>query len=380
MFRILAIILTVTISFAKKMPDSLDRGISKETAGFIRISPQEWTKMGYRGIETKMTDAVIDDSGSIHIIVDKYYSGQKHVWYYLRYNSEGNKLFKKIIYSGEYMTTLHSFLGARLLINPDMTILVFYPDTSFHTCWVKLDRDGKIIERHRAEWWSGGVGELCSAGQDSFHIVTFPVGFRTIIKQYHPKFGEIPLIINPVLIPEFFYSNNFSLKKLVPLSGHYRRIGVSRMILLPDKRVFCFSRHGPSKGYGVGWFLDSNGKSCDGEEFALKDLDKICFAKVSIDTLISRLSEEGEIVSLKWTGLALLPDSTVGVAFWRMDGIYLVKYDLKGMIVESGKGSGKLTTLRELNKKKVSPFISQMGKTIFYWGFDDAGNFFLQVY
>lgn len=388
-----SLVFLINFNQVREIPLKLAPHISEETMVFTKNSPQEWMVLGYRGITKKLSDVLIDDSGRVHMVVDEQYRGQKHVWFYLRYDKNGNKLFQKAIYSGEYITTLHSFLKARLLINPDNTILIFYPDTSFYTCWVKLDREGNIIERHQEKWWRAGVGEVCSAGQDSFHIVSFPVGFRTLFKQYDPQFGEIYLEVEPIIVPTYFYSNNFSVKEGVELTPPYGNIGVSKMLPLPDKRVFCFSQTKASNpDQGFGWFLDSNGKCYDGERFDLAKLDEVCFAKVAVDTVFSSVFKDVMFGPINWTGLAFFPDSTIGVALFKLNVIYLIKYDLNGKIVKE-KADGKLKSVAEMDKGRSAVFINQTiseerllkykgeyDRTIFYWGFDDMGNFFLQIY
>jgi len=386
MFRILVTILIVIISFAKNIPESLAKGISEETAAFTRISPEEWEKVGYRGITKKLIDAAIDDSGNIHIIIDEYYRGQKHVWSYLRYDKNGNKLFEKQIYSGEYICSSHNLLVSRILVNPDMTVLIFYSDVDFYTCWVKLDKEGNIIERNEPKWWRGDAKfQVCSAGQDSFHIVTWPHSFwGELIKQYDPEIGEFYLAINPTLIPELYYSNNFSLKGQLVRLRLYRSVSVPKIIALPDNKIFCLFSF---QEYGSCWIMDSDGKEYNAEKIYKDNLDEICFAKVRIDTIVERLAKEVRVPQL---GLGLYPDSTIGIGIYWKKNLYLVKYDLNGKIIQKGKGLGKLVKVSEINKDRTLPFITQtrvsgrrgaaLDKTILYWGFDDLCNFFLQIY
>ncbi|MGB9722002.1 MAG: hypothetical protein ACPL28_11065 [bacterium] len=380
--------LLINLMLAKEIPLSLANGIGAEVGALIFYPSSKWKELGYNSYYKTISDVIIDDAGNVHIVINEHYREFKHIWCYLRYDKNANKLFKKEIYSGEYITSLHSHLNARLLINPDLTILVFYPDTSFYTCWVKLDRDGNIIERHRAEWWRAGDAKVCSAGQDSFHIVTFPIGFRTLIKQYHPLVGEFYLNVEPTLIPTYIYLNNFSIKEPISLPVPYYTIGVSSMVPLPDKRIFCFSQFGESERFGVGWFLDSNGKTYDAEKFNWKDLDKICFAKVKIDTLLTRLKIPK---FLDWSYGGLFSDSTIGIAiFWRKT-LFLVRYNLNGHIIQQKAEAGKLVKITEMCKEQTIAFIQQirvprieepdaLHKTILYWGFDNLGNFFLQIY
>ncbi len=377
MFRILVTILIVIISFAKNIPEFLAKGISEETAAFTRIPPQGWEKVGYTGITKKLIDAVIDDSGNVHIVIDEYYRDRKHIWSYLQYDKNGNKLFKKEIYSANYITISHGLLVSRLMVNPDMTILVIYPDSEFYTCWVKLDKEGNIIERNKPRWWRDDAGfRVCSAGQDSFHIISFPVGFSgQLIKQYDSMIGEYYLRVEPVIIPELFYSNNFALKnQRVNIGAPYKNLGVPTMIQLPDKRIFCCYNE---QHYGYSWIMDSEGKCYDGEKFDKEKLNEACFAKVTIDTA---LTQSGIQIFHRPANISLFPDSTIGVGIFTCGTIYLLKYDLNGKIIQKGKGIGKLVRIDEMDNARVSPFVTQMAKTIFYWGFDDLGNFFLQIY
>ncbi|MCK4251070.1 hypothetical protein KAX97_06460 [candidate division WOR-3 bacterium] len=112
---------------------------------------------------------------------------------------------------------------------------------------------------------------------------------------------------------------------------------------------------------------------------------------MQIDTIVERLAKE---VCVPQIGLGLYPDSTIGIGIYWKKNLYLVKYDLNGKIIQKGKGLGKLVKVSEkvseINKDRTLPFITQtrvsgrrgaaLDKTILYWGFDDLGNFFLQIY
>jgi hypothetical protein len=307
----------------------------------------------------------------------------------LRYDKNGNKLFEKEIYSGNYLTHTHNFLVSRLLVNPDMTVLVFYPNSEFYTCWVKLNKDGAIIERNEKNWWRGDAKfRICSAGQDSFHIVTFPVSFWSqLIKRTHPEFGEYYEAMIPTLMIELFYSNNFSLSgKRIRLAAPYLSTPQPRMISLSDNRIFCFSN---DNGSGHVWIMDSNGECYEAENFAKEDLDEVCFAKVRIDAILSNAGIKMPPCP-DWVGLTLFHDETVGVGIFSKGTLYFVKYEMDGKIIDKGKGKNKLVQLDQMDKETISPFITSIGrsgrrgealdKTICYWGFDDLGNFFLQIY
>lgn len=383
MLKILSIILIINFIFAKEIPLSLSSEVSNETAASV-LHPLKIEEMGYNLAAKKITDAVIDDSGEVHILIDGQYERHGHIWLYLRYDKDGNRLFKKEIYSGNYLTNLHNFLVSRVLINPDMTALVFYPDSEYYTCWVKLDQSGNIIERNETSGWRGDANfRVCSAGQDSFHIVTFPLGFwNKLIKQHHPDIGEYYLEVKPSIVPELYYSNNFTLKgKRIHIRRPFSNLNVPRIIPLPDKKIFCFFNHGK---YGRSWIMDSNGKCYDAEVVVKDNLDEICFAKVKVDTIVERLPIDMSMHTLEhivdWSNLDLVLDNKVCISVFWKGALYLVKYDLDGKIIQKGKGIGKLVRIDEMDKARVSPFVTQMAKTTFYWGFDDLGNFFLQIY
>lgn len=388
MFKILIIILLVSFVQAKEIPLSLANEISKETSALVFPS-MGLIVSGYNSYSKKLVDAIVDDSGYVHILIDGIYGRHKHSWSYLRYDKNGNELFKKDIYSGNYVTHTHSLLVARLLINPDMTVLVFYPDSAFYTCWVKLDKNGEIIERNENKWWRGDARfRICSAGQDSFHIVTSPVGFwGQLIKMIHPEFGEYYEATIPTLMIELFYSNNFSLSgKRIRLAAPYFGAPRPRMISLSDNRIFCFSNDDES---GHVWFMDSSGECYDAEKLVKENLSQVCFAKVRIDAILSNAGIKMPSCP-DWVGLTFFQDETVGVGIFHEGTLYLIKYDKIGKIIEKGQGNNKLVQIDQMDRATVSPFITSIGrsgrrgealdKTVCYWGFDDSGNFFLQIY
>jgi len=408
MKRLLIFVLLSALIFAKDIPLSLNKNISRETTVFYRLPPKKEGLIG-GAIGTKLSDIVIDDSGNVHMAL-KEYKDYRCGWTYIRYDKNGNKIFKKEIYITTYVTTLETALGSRILVNPDMTVLVFYPDSEFYTCWAKLDKRGNIIERNEPRWWRGDAGSpVYSAGQDSFHIIAFPIShWTTLIKQYDSIIGEFYLRVDPGLIAVYSYSNNFALReKRIVLKGRYLTLGVQGAVSLPDNRLLCYSK-------GWTYLMDSEGKCYDGDNFTWKELDKIYFAKIKIDTILERLAKEipippnsnwryrskerwiryvSSVMTSTWgIGFGLFPDNTIGLGLCHNGALYLVKYDLEGKIIQSKRGEGKISKIVEMDKERVLAFITQvripecfgrasgLDKTIFYWGFDDLGNFFLQIY
>jgi hypothetical protein len=382
-------VLLVNLMVAKEVPLSLPSNIDAETNALVFYPSSKWQELGYTSYYKHMNDVLIDDSGNVNIIIDEHYRPRKHIWSYLRYNKLGNKFVQKEIYSGTYVTALPEMLYSRMLINPDMTVLVFYPNSEFYTCWVKIDREGNIVERSEPRWWRGDAGSpVYSAGQDSFHIIASPIShWKTLIKRHDSLIGDYYEMVEPVLTPSYFYSNNFKLQgKRIGLRGRYSVLGVEGAISLPGNRLLCYSSCWT-------YFIDSEGNCYDGEKFEWEDLEKICFAKVEIDSILERIAKEVHVPILDFfetavfgwgRGFGLFPDSTVGLGICYKKTLYFVKYDLNGKIIQSGKGVGKIVKIMDLDQDKILPFITQIQRdtcNIFlYWGFDNMGNVFLQKY
>lgn len=392
---LLSLYLTVWIgiSIAKELPSQLADDIASEASVLTRIPPEKWQEVGYKGITRRLSDAVIDDSGNVHMVIDEHYRRWIHVWHYLQFDREGNKICDEIVYEGKYLTIYQSSIAARVLVNPDMTVLVVYPDTSFYTCWVKLDKQGSVVSKHEPKWWKNDAAfRVCSAGQDRFHIISYPVPFGSGLEWTTNLDGDSVLLQthSPSIIPSLQYSNNFSMKKRkISLKPKYRYILISRMLLLHDDKIFCLYEGG-SDCYV--WTMNSKGNCFDGDAFEKETLADICFAKMELDTFFTRID-----VSIPpkpdLIGLALASDSSIIHCIYSKRNLYLVKYDPNGQIIPCTKVHSRLVNVDELDKDRAYMFVSQIisedhskdqqgvrKKSIFYWGFDESGNFCVQIY
>jgi hypothetical protein len=390
MFRLVIVsLIAACFSMAREIPSALAEGISEETAALTLIPADKWAEVGFRGVTKRLTDAVIDDSGNVHLAVDKYFRGRRHVWHYLCFDKMGRKLFETEIYDGEYITYSHNLLVSRILVNPDMTTLFLYPDSDFYTCWAKVDKEGRVIERNEPRWWRGDANfRVCVIGQDSFHIATFPVSFWSqLIRQYDSVYGEHYLRVDEVLIASVYYSNSFALREQrVPLRHPYLSVNVPRLIPISDTMVFAFSYNHTCC---VAWFIDYRGNCYSAEGFDNEELDEICFAKVSIDSILDRLRVDIPPFP-DWVDLSSVHDNMIDVGIYWNKTIYMVRYNINGKVIQADNGKGDLRELDSLDHENTSAFIRQViyegsrgtaiPKTIFYWGFDDKGNFFLQNY
>ncbi|GAI75938.1 unnamed protein product, partial [marine sediment metagenome] len=98
MLKIFSFILLANLMIAKEIPLFLVDNISGETAALIFYPASKWKELGYNSYHKKISDALIDNFGNIHIVINEHYRQHKHVWSYLRYDKDGNRLFKKEIY------------------------------------------------------------------------------------------------------------------------------------------------------------------------------------------------------------------------------------------------------------------------------------------
>jgi hypothetical protein len=385
------IVFMVALPFAGELPESLPQNISGETAFVSFISSNQWKEVGYRGITKRMTDAIIDDLGNIHIVTDEWRRQEKHTWSYILYDKIGNKVFEKTIYEGNYLLQSHTMLVSRLLLNPDRTVLVFYPDTAFYTCWVKVNEAGEIIEKHEPRWWRGDAGyRVCSAGQDSFHIVTFPVPFwGQLTPRSDPVFGDYYEGYDQILIVTLSYSNNFFLKeKRIGLEPPYVSSEVPRMIALPDNRIFCFSN---LLGAARLWTMDNLGDCYEVDQFRYDKLPERSYSHIAIDDTLSQLSVDLPM-NPRMDNLAYRNDTVYIGVLWQ-GTVYLLKYDRDGKLQAASGNEGSFVEIGDLDHEQTFPFIAQiiaherlfqntgeLDKSIFYWGFDIHGRFFLQIY
>jgi hypothetical protein len=389
----LCAVIIVGISLAKELPLRLADDITSEASVLTRIPPEKWQEVGYTGITRRLSDAVVDDSGNVHMVIDEHYRRWIHVWHYLRFDREGNEMCDRIVYEGKYYADHQSCIVSRVLVNPDMSVLVVYPDTAFYTCWVKLDKKGNVVRRNEPRWWKNDAAfRVCSAGQDRFHIISFPVPFGSGLEWTINLDGDSVFMQTHKysIIPSLQYSNNFSLKKQkISLKPKYRYIEISRMLPVFGDEIFCLFEGG---GDCYAWTMNNKGSCFDGAVFEKEDLADICFAKVELDTFFTRI---GVSIPPKpdLIGLALASDSSIIHCVYSKRTLYLIKYDLNGQIIPCTQTQSRLVSVDELDKDRAHMFVSQIiseghstdqqgvrEKSIFYWGFDESGNFCVQIY
>jgi hypothetical protein len=391
MDKLISVVLLLISPVIRELPVNLATDLSKKAA--VLVYPGDGKEeMGYKGYLKRLVDSAIDDSGKVHLLVDEKYGDYGRVWRYLKYDKNGNQLCQAEVYSAGYRTLTTELLVSRLLVNPDMTALIIYPDSLFYTCWAKLDGNGNLIERIEPGWLRGdAVFRVCSAGQDSFHIVTFPVSFWSqLIKKIHPEFGESYLGVLPSLIVQLHYSNNYALKnQRIMLPAPYMSVTTPMLLALNKNTIFCCSNN-PERG--IVWFMDANGKCSDAEDFEKEYLDDLCFAKLPIGDFLASRSIDLPVWS-DWAGLATAGDTTIWVGVYHRNALYLLKYNMKGELVQKEARTGNLTKITEMDAERTFPFITQIinvdkrnkktalfENTFFYWGFDNEGNFFMQTY
>lgn len=207
----LSIMSFISIISTVIMPIRLSSNVNEESSALIFTPSNQREELGYNRYYKNLVEGITDDSGCVHILIKEEYTGLKLNWIYQKYNYEGIKIVDKILYSAEYGKRAYDYIYARLLMNPDMTILFIYPDNDFYTCWMKLDRAGDIIEENQPMWWRGDAQFcVCSAGQDSFHIISDPLTlWAQPPKYYDPELGWREPGVKGSKIPHLYYSNNF---------------------------------------------------------------------------------------------------------------------------------------------------------------------------
>jgi len=86
----------------------------------------------------------------------------------------------------------------------------------------------------------------------------------------------------------------------------------------------------------------------------------------------------------------VVSDSLIHVYVSLWGSFCIVEYDISGKIVQTQNKRGSIMDVKEMDVGRVSPVVTHktyflddktpLIKQIYYWGFDESGNLFVQVY
>jgi hypothetical protein len=348
--------------------------------------------LGYNRFYKQLNDAVIDDSGYVHIVVEAVYADTFRTYTYYQYTPNSAMYIKKEIYHGTYYTNYNRNLHARILILKDWSVLILYPDDMFYLCWTLLDRHGEVLDQRKYENLRGLANfRVCGTTLDSIHIVSWLYHYwADLLERYDPNIGKYYIEIDPSILPSLFYTNKHILAfDSVQLYGQYRNMNTPYMFMINDTTVFCFFDT-PKAGYtGI---IDQYGSFSEGAKFIKDNLDSICFSKIDIVDVLTeyRVPKLSTTINHQWVGLAKLSEETVGVGLYSKGSLYLLKFDSGVDLLHSQRGSNERCDIAQMVSDPTYTFITQifssgvhgnhLTKTIYYWGFNSKGDFFVQIY